>query len=159
VKIRILRSAPLVLLTLTLLGEYCYGLNYVAKANEEIYGTWVNQDTVNAFHIQKMIVKAGEFEEYANVADSYPSVEVTQQIDSKWTDSSGDVWYKAAGKINTGPWKGRNFKALEKLSKDASVLEMVVSAYQGNFDSADYPSKIEHNPSANGGYRIFHRAK
>lgn len=73
--------------------------------------------------------------------------------------ASGNLLYKVFGKVNTGPWKGQNFKALERLSEAASVLEMVVNAFQGDFNSAKYPDKIEHNFAFNGGYRIFYRAK
>ena|SRR5271157_4471946 len=132
---------------------------YVAKANEEIYGTWTNERTINAFQIQKMVVSAGGFEEYGNASDTSPRVEVTQQIQSKWKDASGVLWYKVFGKINTGPWKGRNFKAFERLSQDLSVLELVVNAFQGDFNSSDYPNKIEKISAFNGGYRIFYRAK
>ena len=42
---------------------------YVHKANEELFGTWTNDKTINTFHIQKMVVSAGEFKEYRNVSD------------------------------------------------------------------------------------------
>jgi hypothetical protein len=132
---------------------------YVPNANEELYGTWINDKTVNTFRIQKMVVSADGFKEYSVVSSSYPNDEVTQKIANKWKDSSGNIWYKVFGNIKTGPWKGRNFKALEKLSEGASVLEMVVSAFEGDFGSADYPNKIEHNSTFNGGYRIFYRTK
>ena len=132
---------------------------YVPKANEELYGTWTNEKTINTFHIQKMVVSADGFKEYSNASSSYPSVEVAQQMDTKWTDSKGSVWYKVFGNIKTGPWKGQNFKALERLSEAGSVLEIVVNAFQGDFNSAKYPDKIERNSTFNGGYRIFYRAK
>ena len=41
---------------------------YVPKANEELYGTWTNEKTINTFHIQKMVVSADGFKEYRNVS-------------------------------------------------------------------------------------------
>ena len=153
-----LSALVILLLSITPLGVAARD-KYVAKSSEEIYGTWTNDKTVNTFHIQKMVVSADGFKEYANVSSSYPNVEASQQIDSKWTDSNGNIWYKVSGKINTGPWKGQSFKGLEKLGEAGSVLEMVVNAFQGDFNSAKYPDKIEHNSTFNGGYRIFYRAK
>ncbi len=149
--------ATATLVSMTLLAGCCYAQSYVPMANEELYGTWTNDKTINTFHIQKMVVNAGGFKEYSNVTASDPSVEVSQQIQTKWKDSSGVIWYKVFGKINTGVWKGRNFKSLERLNKAATVLEMVVNAFQGDLSSSDYPNKIEKASAFNGGYRIFYR--
>jgi hypothetical protein len=155
----LLPKALLVIVVVSVVAVYGYGQNYTTIENEEMYGTWINSKSINTFHIQKMVVVDDDFKEYGNVIDSSPRVDVTQQIDSKWTDDTGNLWYKVYGKINTGPWKGSNFKALEKLSENSSVLEMVVNAFQGNIDSANYPDKIEHNSTFNGGYRIFYRSQ
>ena len=130
----------------------------VSKANEELSGTWTNEKSINTFHIQKMIIAADQLKEYHEVSDASPYVEATQQIDGRWSDSEGELWYKISGRIKTGPWGGRNYKALLKLTVSASVLEMVVSANDGDSASFDYPAKIEKYSAYNGGYRLFHRA-
>lgn len=144
-------------LAATLLVQNSYGQGYLPKPKEELYGTWANSKSVNAFQIQKMFIKAGSFFEFGGVFESAPRVEVTYQIDRKWTDGKSDLWYAIFGKINTGPWKGRNFKALEKLSKSSTILEMVVNAFNGDFSTTGYPDKIERNSTFNGGYRLFYR--
>jgi len=49
-------------------------------------------------------------------------------IDSKWTDSEGNIWYTVFG-IGTGFWEGHKSQELYKLSKSATVME---GAYYGS---------------------------
>ena len=57
-------NAAIALAALILVGGYCYGQNYVPTTNEEIYGTWTNTDTKNAYHIQKAVNNPDDWQEY-----------------------------------------------------------------------------------------------
>jgi hypothetical protein len=43
-----------ILLSMNPLGVLAQG-KYVAKPNEELYGTWINDKSINSYHVQKKI--------------------------------------------------------------------------------------------------------
>ncbi len=139
------------MLCLTLLGGCATG-KYVPKANEELYGTWTNKD----MSPQKRVISPGEFKNYGLVSDPNPELEGTLQIDSKWTDSDGNIWYRTFGTLKSGAWKGHNFQGLAKLSQSGTVLETEDYAFIGDFNRDYYPAKI--NPQGML-YGLYYRAK
>ena len=46
--------------------------------------------------------------------------EATFQIDSKWTDSEGNIWYKVFGAVTDS---GQKFQVLFKISRKGTQLE------------------------------------
>ncbi len=128
---------------------------YQPKDNEEIYGTWVNDKGSNPYGIQKEIITVTGWKEYLNVSDSVPVDQGGRWIDSKWTDSEGNIYYKSFGTITTGPYKGYKWKALNKLSKSATFQESVVVVGYGEFDSMQYPSNVDPKDSS---YKTYYRA-
>ena len=88
-------GASIVLLVLIQIGGWAQ-TKYVPKENEELYGTWINQGTPRKFsYIPKQLLLPNAFGNYSKVSDSNPFEEGTFEIVSKWTDSEGNVWFKA----------------------------------------------------------------
>jgi hypothetical protein len=85
-----LLCSALILAALLLLGGYCFGQNYVAKANEELYGTWI----MVKGDFPKMINLPGKREQFFSVDASTPSQELAVEIENKWTDSDGNVFFQ-----------------------------------------------------------------
>lgn len=151
---------PLFCLLVVLGLAGCVSAKYVPQPHEEFYGTWINEKSVNAFHIQKLIISPSGTKEYSNVSDSLPSVEVKpDQVDRKWTDSEGNTWYRKFGTIERDDGSILSYKALQKLSKSATVLEIVNTIYDANLGSVDYPTEISPKPPALQNYYIFYRAE
>jgi len=132
---------------------------YVPKADEELYGTWTNEryTGIASYQSQKCVVTADAYQCYAKLSDSLPQEEGTAQIDSKWTDAAGNIWYRAFGTIRTGWWMGYKFQMLIELTKSATVWEstwVLLSPGEG-FDPARYPTEM--NPRI-WSHNIRHRA-
>ncbi len=151
-------GAVLFMLSLILLGDWNPG-KYVAKPNEEIYGTWVNKDNYGGVNSpQKEIITADGVKKYDKVSDPTPLQKYTKIIDSKWTDAEGNIWYKTYGTVTDGAYKGWTWQGIDKLSKGATVWE---SNYHGMglgtaFDTVYYPTKID---PLGENYRMEYRAE
>jgi len=146
-------GASIVSLVLLLLGGTAWA-QYVPKSNEELYGTWINDKTINPFHVQKRVhTPDGNVREYNDLSGSTLLAEGPSRIDKKWTDSDGNIWYEAYEKLTSGVYAGNEFQRLFKLSKSATVLEYVQN--YGYVGPNNYPTKID--PAA-GHYKIFYRA-
>ena len=116
---------------------------YVAKDNEELYGTWVNMDyKPDAVPPQKVIAYPGRFQTFGSAESKTAKVTGTSWITAKWTDSEGNIWYKTMF-VRFGE---KNY-ALVKISNSGKTRELV-------FSSSKYPTKID---TENATYRIYHR--
>ena len=148
----------IVLLALIQIGGWAQ-TKYVPKENEEIYGTWINnQDKGDLFHPQKVILTAGKVVMYFKISDTDPSADgdMTWQIGSKWTDSEGNVWYKTFGTHLAGMFKGYNWQELDEISKSGTVWESELNPIgKTDFDSDNYPPKIYPESFH---YRILYRS-
>ena len=122
-------GAVLFMLSLILLGDWNPG-KYVAKPNEEIYGTWVNKDNYGGVNSpQKEIITADGVKKYDKVSDPTPLQKYTKIIDSKWTDAEGNIWYKTYGTVTDGAYKGWTWQGIDKLSKGATVWELTITVW------------------------------
>ena len=132
---------------------------YVPKENEELYGTWINDKSKNSQHMQKEVITSDGWKQYIDMNDTVPHDEGTGRIDSKWTDSAGNVWYKTFSTTTSGTYKGFKDQWLIRISKSGTVLECVYFDV-GDFDPKLYPTEIDpkYMNNYNGGYRIFYRA-
>jgi hypothetical protein len=130
----------------------------VAKAEEELYGTWANENNnADVLHGQKAVVTADGMKIYCKVSDPEPGMEVSWDISSKWTDSEGNVWYKTLGTGTGGLYKGANWQALEKVSKSGLIWERAMNLLElGRFNPAFYPRTIDPKGAY---YRILYRMK
>jgi hypothetical protein len=128
---------------------------YVPKENEELYGTWTNEQNFgDNYHPRKVVVTVDEYTVYFNVSDSVPLFAWSFSIDEKWTDSEGNIWYKILG-IGVGTFKGYKSQELYKLSKSNTVMERAYVEV-GKFDPTNYPTKIDPQQEY---YRILYRAE
>lgn len=141
----------MILLSVMLLGGYCYAQDYVPSAKEELYGTWTNEKQSP----QKTVNFTNGFKDFALLSDSVPVSEGTEKITSKWKDSQGNIWYKTLGTGTGGESKGYKWQTLQKLSKSGKMRELV-DVLVGEFDSNSYPTTIDQK---DGSYRLFYRAE
>ncbi len=81
----------IILIIMVFTAVEIYGENenfYIPKSNEEIYGTWINED----MRLQKSIYYYwGYGEEYREVSNETPAWKMTFTIVEKWSDSKGNV--------------------------------------------------------------------
>jgi hypothetical protein len=128
---------------------------YALKANEEIYGTWTNEqyNGNDIYHSPKVVVTPDGYKLYRNVSDSVTIEAGTLGVDSKWTDSEGNIWYKAFGTGTTGD----HWQEIDKISRSGTVRETQIRPLGfGQFDPSNYPTEIFPNSS---GYRILYRVQ
>jgi hypothetical protein len=150
-------GATLILSSIMLGG--CATGKYVPTQNEELYGTWINDQppavgkkTVNA---QKVVISADKYKVYYHVSDDSAMSEGMEVITSKWTDSAGNIWCKALLTYTAGNFNGTKNQMLYKLSKSATVLELEWSMV-GDFDPSQYPTEVDSKDSE---YGILYRAE
>jgi len=132
---------------------------YVPQPKEEIYGTWTNEKNIVSWvHPQKIVISQDTMEVYEKLASSLPPDKVIWSIVDRWTDSEGNVWYKANGTGTSGA-KGYKWEELYKLSKNATILEraFVALPFGSDFDPSQYPTQIDPNDYV--GYTIWYRAE
>lgn len=142
-------SALLLLLCLILLGG-CGPGKYVAKANEELYGTWVNEDS----YPQKSVDFAGGYKDFQLLSDAAPIGEGTLDIFAKWKDGEGNVWYKVFGTVTSGGYAGTKYQFLCRISKSGKTRESVNIWPVTSFDPKHFPSNIDPKDET---YRLLNR--
>ena len=109
-----------------------YGENenfYIPKSNEEIYGTWINEDMTSQ---QLIYYYWGYAEEYREVSHETPAYKFTFTIVEKWSDSKGNVWYKTFNRHNASIL---NVFWITKIINNGTVYESVYN--EGEFLSKD----------------------
>lgn len=143
-----------IVLTCGLMLGSCSPSKYVAKANEEIFGTWTNEK----MSAQKSVIGADGGKLYLKLTDETPYAESTGEWISKWTDSEGNIWYKSLNSRSKGPYSGFKFAELDKLSKSGTVLESVWTAPSSDEElkNPKYPTKIDPQDSS---YNIYFKVK
>ena len=138
---------------LILLGA-CAAGKYVAKANEELYGTWTNEkNSGDKYHPQKVVVTPDGYTGYSKISDSVPLFDWRLKIDSKWKDSDGNIWYKVLG-TGAGAYEGEKSQELYKLSESGTVMERAFKIVV-EYSPANYPEKIDSHEYT---YRILFRS-
>ena len=116
---------------------------YVAKDNEEFYGTWINVDYGTRAHpYQKIINFPGRYEAYGSANSEIVVERGTFTITDKWTDSKGNIWYKLIWMSD-----GLKYYELDKISNSGKTWEFV-------FRPSKYPQKIDSEIAS---YHIYHR--
>ena len=133
-------------LVLIVLGGCAPG-KYVPRPNEEIYGTWINEKG----YPQKAMLFAGGFKQYSRAADTLPTYsQGTLEIESRWQDVWGNIWYKQYVTDMPG---GEKFQTLAKVSKSGTVLERVYNSV-AEFSPKSFPTSID---PKSGTYAIWFR--
>ena len=147
-----MRKSVMLLATLMILlivfGDSIFGQEkYSPKPDEELYGTWTNPKG----SLQKFVKASDGWKFYVHVADTSPYDKGTTEIESKWTDSDGNIWYRC---FNTN-MNGYKTQELDRLSKGGTVLEFVFRQVD-EFDRNSYPNRID---PLDPNYGIYYRAK
>lgn len=146
----LISSVLLCIIPLGAIGQY----KYTPNENEELYGTWVNKEYSGSIYYQpqKEVVTADRYDWYHLIPDSVPYEGGTYQIDSKWMDAKGNIWYKilCTPDISEGGYAGLKGRWLIELSNSATVWEAT-----WHLLPADWPKEIERNVwSHNIRYRV-----
>ena len=128
-----------ILIILVFTNNFSYASDekaYVAKENEELYGTWVNEDYNSSIrHAIQEYKSDGTWIDYQKTTDEIPYEDGTYTITDKWTDSYGDICYKIRWET---PYLGRSGYGLNCISDSGSTMKSANSF-------SDYPTQI--NPS------------
>lgn len=115
---------------------------YIPKENEELYGTWINKEYSGLvyYQAQKEIVTAERWGWYRKMSDSDPYEGGTYQIDSKWTDPKGNIWYRiiCTPDISEAGYLASKGLWLIELSDSATVWEAT-----WHLLPADWPKEME----------------
>lgn len=148
-----MKTTKLVLGVLSVLVVLAFTLSYaeeekayVPKDDEELYGTWVNEDYSGGLYgAQKITIHPdGTYETFMKATDTtLESWKDTFTIIDKWTDSEGSIWYKIHCEGASGP-----AYSLARISSSGSVYEEVSS-------HGDYPTEMD---SGHYTYRIYYIA-
>ena len=134
---------------------------YVPTENEELYGTWINEE-YTAHQMSSPSRPLGGTQELVCLPDG--NVEARYifrgsklvrsfscSISTKWSDSSGDIYYKQTWikYFEYGGKRLEEFKSysLSKISNSGSNIEIV-------FNAADYPDQID---TSHESYQIYYR--
>ncbi len=135
---------------------------YVAAADEELYGTWTNRRTVaDVWHPQKLVFAPDRIKAYISMADTASCGEAVLAIDSRWTDSEGNVLYKYFATWTSGHFMGQKFQLLVKLSQSMDVSESVSKSIGlSEFSPDRFPMKVDSkDPSYEIRYRVSNDAQ
>ena len=125
---------------------------YVAKEDEELYGTWVNPEYDEESHVAKKVIKHdGTWDEYAMSNSNRPLGTGEYTIIDKWTDSEGNIWYKIISTFfdEKSIQRSNTYYYLSKIDKTGNVYELL-------FSSTDYPTEFDPD-NLRYNYRIHYR--
>jgi len=143
----------LVLAVLIVVGSCATGKKaYVAKEDEELYGTWVNPEYDGGIYYAKYVIKPdGTWDEYAMSNSNSPVGVGEYTITDKWTDSEGNKWYKNISTFfdDESIKNPDTYYYLCKIDKTGNVHEMLWS-------SIDYPTEFDPD-GLRYNYRIHYR--
>ena len=82
--------------------------------------------------------------------------EGTQEIEKKWTDTEGNIWYETQGvNIGQSPNVGTKWQALYKVDKSKMALSLWINTVN-EYDPSMYPT--ENDPKGNVEYHC-HRVE
>ena len=142
----------LILAALIVAGSCATGKKaYVATDDEELYGTWVNQDYEESYAAKIVVKPDGTWDEYTLSNSNSPFAVTEYAITDKWTDSEGNIWYKFLEihqdvKVLQNP---DTYYILSKIDKSGNIWEML-------WASIDYPTEFDPD-DVRYNYRIRYR--
>jgi hypothetical protein len=136
----------LVLALLIVVGSCATGKKaYVAKEDEELFGTWINPDYDASWIHAKIVVKPdGTWSEYKMSYDDKPLLKGEYTINDKWTDSDGYNFYKIILTAHYMP-----YYILSKIDKTGNV-------YEDLWSTVEMPSEFDPDNKLYI-YRIYYR--
>ena len=111
-------------------------------------GTWVNEEYSGGDGLEQKIINHpdGTWESYSKVYSKGWVLSGKETITDKWTDSKGNIWYKAKGEILTVKW---NYYRYGKFSISDNTWEYIIS--MGNNPIEKWEPDFQHS------YHIYYR--
>jgi hypothetical protein len=138
---------------LPLLALGCATGAVVVKADDPLFGTWINEEYggVSKSSPQKCVIfSAGRELDYKTMSDAQPEWEGRFTIEKAWVDEEGNHWYKTRWTGNYFPyrieesWKGFG---LTRINNSGTIMESVSA-------EAGYPEELS---VLGGAYGIYYR--
>ena len=116
---------------------------YVPKFDEEIHGTWMNEEYDSAAYPGKIRMHNWGYYEHITPSDSeVVQFKGTIVIVDKWTDSEGNIWYKTMLRAYGGTV---NWFHLDKISNNGNIWEFVRT-------TVDFPTESDMHPD----FQLYH---
>jgi hypothetical protein len=139
---------------LPLLALGCATRAAVVKADDPLFGTWINEEyggISKGTEAQKCVIFSdGRELDYQTMSDADPEWEGRFTIEEKWVDEEGNHWYKTSWTANYYPyrkeesWKGFG---LMRVNASGTILEGVSA-------EAGYPEELS---VIGGAYGVYYR--
>ena len=103
---------------------------YVAKEDEELFGTWINPAYDASWIYAKVVIKPdGTWDEYSLTYSDRPIYKGEYIITDKWTDSDGYIFYKSII-TRIDKESHRPYYVMSKIDKTGNVYEDLWSTIQ-----------------------------
>ena len=120
---------------------------YVPKFDEEINGTWINEEYNSSEYPGKYkLYMWGYWESFHSFDSEKTQTKGTFTIVNKWTDSEGNIWYKTYTRYST---RRRINYELDKISNNGNTWEWVST-------TVDFPTESDMHPGFQK-YHIYYR--
>jgi hypothetical protein len=134
-KLLTIRLTVLIILAFTTNSSYASDKRaYVAKENEALYGTWVNDEYNSSPRSAIHIYKAdGTWIFYRKTSDETPYEEGTYTITDKWAESNGDICYKIRWETDY----------LARSGYELTCISYLGSTKESANSQSDYPTQID----------------
>ena len=102
-KTRTVVSILILVFTVLIVAGSCATEKKMVKKSEELLGTWINEEYADDWGYTTLIYKSdGVYEQYTDASLKERHQHGTYTITDKWTDSEGNIWYKATCKLTEG---------------------------------------------------------
>jgi hypothetical protein len=130
--------------------------NYKPKSNEELYGIWISDKA----DYREIVYSSDSWNAFLHVSDQKPIRYGKVQIDSKWKDSNGNIYYGIVitefDSLTSADVEGK-MTELAKLNASSTMLEVVMHEPTNDVELATLPIPSSINPS-DPYYAIYYRA-
>ncbi len=124
----------------------CASKQYVPKEDEELYSSWVEAAAQTGAVRQMVVISAdGSYKRYPFTESKTPKETCIFEIEDRWTDSEGNVFYNV---VFDKALSSANFR-LFKISNSGTVLEEMI-------DLREFATKIDQKHYE---YEIYYRQK
>jgi hypothetical protein len=148
----LIAALHLILLMLVMSVSGCGRRPYVAKPDEQIFGTWTSK---TASYHKAVIHPDGTWEMFIYETDREPVYKGQYQLVAKWKDSQGNIWYKQLLQCTFGTGKGEKTQELDRIDSTGNVWEYDFNAYFDKVDPSNFPTTID---PKNYNYGIYQRS-
>ena len=147
---RLVLSVMLVFAVLFVIGTLATGENPISEEDfyEAFSGTWINDEYSGGDGLEQKILNHpdGTWESYSMVYSKGWALSGKEIITDKWTDSKGNIWYKAKGEILTVQW---HYYRYGKISNSGNTWEYIIS--MGDNPIEKWEPDFQHS------YHIYYR--